>query len=304
MAISESLRTRIPQLPTDSGQSDPKGSPPSQNISKESLIACRAATKLHAKTFYFASHFLRRREREHSYAVYAYCRYIDDLIDEAEDPTATPSPDLLFAENRRFLEGSHPAPFTAAFAHTCRVRCIPVELLDELVRGCCRDRGTVRIADRRDLWEYCYLVASVVGLMMARVFGIARKDAYEKAVEMGLAMQLTNILRDITEDLERNRIYLPADELEEKNLSVEELVRSGPTEEWKTYLSELIETTRTLYRSAEEGLPDIIDPRGRRTARIMGRVYGGILDEIERNGYDIRQRHHVSLPRKIRLGFS
>ncbi len=301
MALPDTLRERIPALVVDSPDSPKTQGTPAPQVSERSARACREATRLHAKTFYFASRFLRKRQRGHAYAVYAYCRYVDDLIDEPEDPQVTPSADALFEENKRFLQGTHPAPFTEAFARTCEERRIPAVLLDELVRGCCRDRGRVRIANRNALWEYCYLVASVVGLMMSRVFGIARSEAYEKAVEMGLAMQLTNILRDIAEDYEKDRIYLPADELGARELSVGELIRSGPSKEWKEYLRDLIATTRELYRSAEEGLPDIVDPRGRKTARIMGRVYGGILEEIERSDYDVRQRHFVSLPRKIRL---
>jgi len=304
VALPDTLRERIPELAVDSSDSLKANGAPGPQVSERSVQACRDATRHHAKTFYFASHFLRKRQRGHAYAVYAYCRYIDDLIDEPEDPEITPSADLLFEENERFLRGTHSAPFTEAFARTCEERRIPSVLLDELVRGCCRDRGRVRIENRNDLWEYCYLVASVVGLMMSRVFGISRQDAYGKAVEMGLAMQLTNILRDIAEDYEKDRIYLPVDELEARDLSVEELIRCGPSPEWKDYLRELIATTRDLYRSAEGGLPDIVDPRGRKTARIMGRVYGGILAEIERSDYDIRRRHFVSLPRKIRLALS
>lgn len=303
MALSESLRNRIPDLPEDPVGSarKPPSEPGSPPVPKASRLACREATRKHAKTFHFASRFLRREQRRHAFAVYAYCRYIDDRIDEPANDRPPPPPDDLFAENRRFLEGRHPAPFAPAFARTCRERGIPAGLLDELARGCCRDRGRVRIADRRELEEYCYLVASVVGLMMARVFGIARKKAYEHAVEMGLAMQLTNILRDIAEDHAKDRIYLPADELGERGLSVEDLLADGPSPAWRTYLAEITGLARRYYRSAEAGVPNIVDPRGARTASVMGRVYGGILDEIERSGFDVRRRHYVPLARKVAL---
>lgn len=235
--------------------------------------------------------------------MYAYCRYIDDLIDDPTPGNLPPSRDELLAENRRFLSGDHPAPFAAAFAWTCKQRQIPIVLLDELVEGCSRDRGTVRIETQRELEEYCYLVASVVGLMMCRIFGISSTDAYARAVEMGLAMQLTNILRDIREDFERDRVYLPAEELSRRGLQVESLLMDGPSEEWKIYLAQLIETAREWYRSAETGLVFLNNRTCARTARIMGRVYGGILTEIERADYDIRTRHFVPLNRKLRLAF-
>lgn len=307
MALPENLRARIPDLPVDPAAGSAAEHPPDaprEAVPKASLAACRQATKRHAKTFFFASHFLHKVQREQSYAVYAYCRHIDDLIDEPEEGTPPPPTDVLLAENRRFRDGSHPAAFAPAFARTCRERRIPLVLLDELVRGCCRDRGRVRIADRADLWEYCYLVASVVGLMMARVFGIRTKEAYEHAVEMGLAMQLTNILRDIAEDYERDRIYLPAEDLAQRKLSIEDLLARGPSDDWKNYLGELTGQARAFYRSAEAGIPRIADRRGARTALVMGRVYGGILDEIERHDFDMRQRRYVSLPRKIRLALA
>ncbi len=326
MCLPANLASRIPSLPVDppgppqghaaTGQCDKRPEPsgsravhvergPSDGSSRKSLRAsrraCRRTTRHHAKTFHFASRFLHRAQREHACAVYAYCRYIDDLIDEPEDGRVPPPPDDLFAENRLLLAGEHTEPFAEAFRRTCCERSIPVELLDDLVRGCCRDRGRVRIADRDMLWGYCYLVASVPGLMMARVFGVCRADAYEQAAAMGLAMQLTNILRDIAEDHRRDRIYLPADELTLRGLSVDVLLRDGPSPSWRTYLKELADTARSLYRTAETGIPAITDPRGARATLVMSRVYGGILDEIERADFDIRQRRYVPLPRKIHL---
>jgi len=278
------------------------GGHPPKDLSA-SFAAAASVTRHHAKSFYFASHFLRRCERREAYAVYAYCRYIDDLIDEHDGSTPLPSRAELTAENRQFLDGAHPSPFASAFAWTCEHRNIPLILLEELVEGCCRDRGAVRIQTMAELEEYCYLVASIVGLMMCRIFGVSSTEAYPRAVEMGLAMQLTNILRDIAEDYERDRIYLPAEDLDQRGLSLQRLLRDGPDEKWRDYLSELISLTRTWYRSAEAGLPHLRNRTCARTARVMGRVYGGILEEIEHAGYDVRKRHYVPLRRKLRLAF-
>ena len=299
MPLPPHLLDRIPPLPVDRNPSAPP-IPPSL---ADSFRAATAITRHHAKSFYFASHFLRPRKRREAYAVYAYCRYIDDRIDEHDTHNPPPSQEELTAENHAFLAGDHPAGFAPSFAWTCSERQIPLVLLEELVEGCSRDRGTVRIQTAAELEEYCYLVASVVGLMMCRVFGVSSVEAYPRAVEMGLAMQITNILRDIREDYERGRIYLPAEERAARGLDMESLLQNGPDEGWKEYLATWIRKARSWYRSAETGLPYLQNRTCARTARIMGRVYGGILDEIERADYDIRTRHYVPLRRKFLLAF-
>ena len=297
--LPESLLERIPPLPVDDASAPVE---PPAGLSG-SFRFCRESTRTHAKTFYFASRFLPRRKRREAYAVYAYCRYVDDRIDEAERESAIPDEAALREENRRLLSGGHPAPFAGAFAWVCRERGIPVRLLDDLAAGCCRDRQRVRIATHAELLEYCYLVASVVGLMMCRIFGVSDARAYPRAVEMGLAMQLTNILRDVAEDFGKDRIYLPAGELEARGLDVGRLLGEGPTPQWRDYLATLTAEARAWYESAARGLPLLADRKASRTAGIMGRVYAGILDEIETAGYDVRRRHYVPLRRKVVLAF-
>ncbi|MGE9291300.1 MAG: phytoene/squalene synthase family protein [Puniceicoccales bacterium] len=299
MPLPQHLFQRIPALPVDPLES-PQNPPPALH---SSFQYCTQVTREHAKSFFFASRFLQSRKRDQAYSVYAYCRHIDDLIDERDPHSPQPTTSALTDENRRIRRGEHPEAFAPAFSWTCKNREIPISLLDDLVEGCCRDRDTVCIETRKDLEEYCYFVASVVGLMMCRVFGVSSIDAYPRAVEMGLAMQLTNILRDIREDFEKDRIYLPADELADRNLSVEQLLETGPNAGWKTYLAEWIQTTREWYASAETGLRYLQDRNSARTARIMGRVYSGILREIEKADYDVRTRHYVPFHKKVRLAF-
>ncbi|MEM0966670.1 MAG: phytoene/squalene synthase family protein [Verrucomicrobiota bacterium] len=297
MSVPEQLIRRIPNLPVD--KIDDCLSPPEEL--RESFQNAKETTRKHAKSFYFASHFLTKAKRMEAYAAYGYCRYIDDLIDEASPSDLLPSREKLLADNRTIISGEHPAPFAAAFGWVCKHRRIPVELLDELVEGCYRDTATVRIKTEEELWEYCYLVASVVGLMMCRVFGVSSQEAYPRAVAMGLAMQLTNILRDIKEDFENGRIYLPEESLHARNLSVSSLIQNGPSSDWKDYIDGLIQKARGWYKSAEEGLLFLLDKKSAKTAKTMGRVYAGILTEIEKNDYDIRERRFVSLSRKIGL---
>ncbi len=300
MPLPQHLLNRIPALPVDK---DEQRATPPESLNP-AFAEAAAITRHHAKSFFFASRFLGPQQRKEAYAVYSYCRYIDDLVDERGEEALPPDRSDLLAESRQMREGVHPSGFAPAFAWTCEARGIPMELLDELVEGCCRDRSRVRIQTGRDLEEYCYLVASVVGLMMCRIFGVSSADAYPRAVEMGLAMQLTNILRDIAEDFEKDRIYLPADALQERGLSVERLLESGPDASWKLYLRERIATARDWYQSAEAGLPFLRSKTCARTARVMGRVYSGILTEIERSDFDVRTRHYVSLPRKLLLALA
>lgn len=296
--ISDRLRARIPALPVDP-PGPPKAPPDSL---RESFAAARAVTRTHAKSFFFASRFLPRARRDAAYAVYAYCRTVDDRIDEAPDAAHLPSRAELQEDNRLFLRGEHPAPFAPAFAWVCQHHQLPALLLDELVEGCCRDRETVRLPDFPALEEYSYLVASVVGLMMCRVFGVSSADAYPRAAEMGIAMQLTNILRDLREDFHRDRIYLPADELHGAGINLATVLRDGPsTPGWVPFLRAQIERNRQWYASAAQGLPLLRDRGGARTAAVMASVYAGILDALERHHYDPRSRHYVPLPRKCLL---
>ncbi|MFQ3669841.1 MAG: phytoene/squalene synthase family protein [Verrucomicrobiia bacterium] len=174
----------------------------------------RVVTRHHAKTFYFCSFGLPSAIRRHAYAVYACCRTIDDEIDRAPSPAAIPE---RVAGLRRFLDGLYhgeigdPAPrWAAAFQETVRVCDIPQRFFSDLLDGVEMDRAPVRIETWPELERYCYHVAGVVGLMMTRVFGLRDRSKEAEAIKLGEAMQLTNILRDVAEDLRLDRIYLPA----------------------------------------------------------------------------------------------
>lgn len=275
---------------------------PSRTIEK-SYRNCRKVTRHHAKSFYFSSFTLPRAKRMAAYAIYAFCRHVDDCIDEAP-PEETPPKSLLLDEARAILEGASPLPFAPAFSEVVRHFRIPFQLIEDLIEGCCRDRiSPVRMPDFRALEEYCYYVASVVGLLMCPVFGLRGREALPQAVDMGIAMQLTNILRDVREDLEKDRIYLPASELELAGIDLPSLIRQGAANDpWRRFMTGQIERTRDYYRRGEKGLRHLENDGSRTTARVMARVYGGILDEIEGSGYEnLKTRHYVSLPRKIRI---
>jgi len=276
------------------------------------LAACREATRAHATSFFFASRLLPDAKKSAAYALYAFCRWVDDSIDEA--PASTPPPparrpaDLpnrnskletqnfclptpdapeLRAALDAMLAGRSSQPFAPAFAAACHQYGLTRELCWDLIEGCARDRLPLRLADLAELELYCYHVASVVGLMMSRIFGLRDPAGLPHAVAMGLAMQLTNILRDVREDFARGRIYLPAEDLARFDISADQL-RSGPVDaNWTALLQFEIARARAWYADAELGLPLLDNDGSRLTATVMGRLYAGILGAIERRRYDI-----------------
>lgn len=280
-------------------------------VSKINLAyeAARKLTKFHAKSFYFSSFALPSMKRRHAYAVYALCRHIDDRIDEAgPDVDLSQRVAELRAMLARVYEGRADAtddslrPWHPALRETVRSCDIPMQYFEELIEGVEMDQGAVRIVDWEQLDRYCYLVAGVVGLIMTRIFGLQDRTHEKEAIDLGRAMQLTNILRDVREDLERDRVYLPEDELRRFHLQETDLAAGRVTKEWREFMQFQIHRARENYQSSERGIAALPDDGSRRTVWVMRDVYAGILEEIERVDYDVfRGRVHVSFPRKCGL---
>ena len=267
-------------------------------------------TRHHAKTFYFASHVLPVHKRTDAYAVYAFCRYVDDEVDLAPDETARQQALVKLGELLRAAYDSAdkiPAPFDAlpwlpAFRETIHRRAIPQSYFEDLIAGVKMDLGRVRIKDWPELDKYCYHVASVVGLIMVHVLTEPAPDLLRPARDLGTAMQLTNILRDIGEDWQRDRVYLPADELARYNLTNEDLANQRCDELFRALIRMQIDRARDYYRAAEPGILALPNDGSRYCARLMSTVYGAILDEIERTNYRVFDRRvSVSMPRKLWL---
>ena len=264
---------------------------------------CRRITRHYAKSFYFASHCLPRDVRLHAYAIYGFCRWADNAVDEASGPADA---SRRLGHVRRTLElayrGGPAPPGVVAFRRTVRERGIPQGLFDDLLDGMEMDLMLDRYADFEELDLYCYRVAGVVGLMMTYVFGYRDRSCFPQAMALGRAMQLTNILRDIREDLDRGRIYLPLDELARFGVSETQLAVGRVDDAFRGLLQFQIGRARRAYAESERGVPLLIGAASRLTVRVMGRLYGGILDEIEHLDYDVfRTRARVSTPRKLRL---
>lgn len=272
---------------------------------QKSYLACRDTTRHHAKAFFFASFALPRDKRYAAYSVYKFCRRADNLVD---DVGHQPDVELMRAgigsmraELDRVFGDLPPAPGDiAAFRHTVRTYGIPREYFLDLLRGVEMDLDRDRYATFEELREYCYCVASVVGLIMTRILGTTDDAALGAAADLGTAMQLTNILRDVGEDRRLGRVYLPLEDLDRFRYTEGDLARGVINENFVELMRFQIERTLEYYRRSEAGIPMLGEPRSKRTVRIMGRTYRRILQKIEQNRFDVfSRRAFVPLAEKL-----
>jgi len=280
-----------------------------------SYAACREVTRIHARSFYLASHTLPRAKRKEAWAIYAFCRVADDAVDLAADEAARHEAmagqhallDRLFAEGSSSLPDPVLFPWAAAFRDTCLRRGIARGYFDGLLKGISLDCGSVRIGNWAELDLYCYHVASLCGLVMTRIFVPDPDDPLlEHAAALGTAMQLTNILRDVKEDLGSDRIYLPSYDLAKFGLAEENLRTFAETREiddrFRNLMRFQVARAREWYLLADPGIAQLPNDGTRRTVWAMRLLYSEILDEIERADYNVfLRRARVGRWRKLSL---
>ena len=274
------------------------------NLLSASHRYCHEQTRRNARSFYFASIALPQEKKRAAYAVYAFCRYTDDLVDRAASAEGVDAAlARVGADFDAMLAGEKTEPpFAPAFAWAVRRFGIEKQPFLDLLKGVAMDLGPVRIADWAQLRGYCYHVASVVGLMMARIFELRDESGRERAIDLGIAMQLTNILRDVGEDYAMDRIYLPADEMAAGGVGVEALALPRVTNDLRALLRGQAARAREYYLRAQAGIPLLADDGSQFTVWLMRHVYAGILDEIEALDYEVlRQRARTSFFRKLLL---
>lgn len=267
---------------------------------------CRRRVRRHARSFFFASTALPREKKRAAFAVYAFCRHADDLADKAgpgpKADAALAQLGLDYDEILRQPVGR--LPFAPAFAWAVHRFQLDKEPFLLLLKGVSMDLGPVRMADWPQLRDYCYHVASVVGLIMARIFELRDPAGREHAVDLGIAMQLTNIIRDVREDHALGRVYLPADEMAAHGVRADDL--AGPGEAsvpLRKLLRAQIDRAREYYARAEQGIPLLADDGSQLTAWLMRHVYAGILEEVEALDCNVTQgRASTSFARKLALG--
>ena len=261
---------------------------------------CRDITRARAKNFYYAFRTLPAPKRRAIYAAYAFCRLCDDIAD-GDAPVEEKRAAL--GETRARLRGEagsgQPNPVFDALGHAIAAYSIPVDLFEEVVDGVEMDLVKVRYDTFEDLREYCFGVASAVGLISIEVFGYEDEAAKEYAIDLGIAMQLTNIMRDLREDAERGRIYLPLEEIDAFGYSQQQLMDGVVNEQFRELMRFQADRARRYFASGSRLMP-LLGPRARACPAVLAGVYGALLDSMERAGYDVFQgRIALSTRRKL-----
>ncbi|MEQ9034832.1 squalene/phytoene synthase family protein [Gracilimonas sp.] len=263
---------------------------------KEAYSHCRHITKKHAKTFYMATRFLPNEKQRGIFAIYGLCRYLDDLVDEAEDLihnkkiTIDQVDERLEMFKQRLIDVYDGRivddPILTAFSDTLKKYKISMELPFLLMDGVKTDLVKSRFRNFEEVYDYSYKVASVVGLMTSEVFGYVDSKALDYAVDLGIAMQLTNILRDVGEDLRRGRIYIPQNELKTFGITESELFSYTLDEKFRSLMEFQIKRAREYYSKADLGI-SLLSSDSRLPVYLARHNYGRILDKIEENNYNV-----------------
>jgi phytoene synthase len=249
---------------------------------------CCQVARNRAKNFYYSFLLLSAQQRRAMCAIYAFMRYCDDLSDE---PGANRGAiERWRAEMENALDGRFSGhPVWPAFHYTVRRFGIPRQYFRDMVDGVASDLEPRRIETFEELYRYCYQVASVVGLTTIHIFGFDTPSALPLAEKCGVAFQLTNILRDIREDAERARVYLPAEDLCRFGVTEDDL-RTGNRSEPVLRLLQFEAARARAYYNESRPLLDLIHPRSRSSLSALISIYSRLLDRIERKNYDVFTR--------------
>ena len=256
--------------------------------------ACRALTKASRSNFTYAFLVLPKAKREALYAIYAFCRISDDVVDEApsDDASATAPAERLQAwraELDACFRGEPRHPVTCRLAEVLARLPIPKVYFDELLNGVEMDLVKSRYATFEELERYCYRVAGVVGLMCIEVFGYSVPETQRYAEHLGTAFQLTNILRDVGRDADRGRIYLPQDDLARFGCAEADILNRRLTPAFRDLMRFEAARARQCYDDARTALPSA-DRKNMLCAEIMRAIYIRLLRQIERRAFDVYSR--------------
>lgn len=255
---------------------------------QEAYALCASITKRASKSFYLASGLLPEAKRHAVRALYAFCRTVDDIVDEA---SASDRRAHLDEWRRISTSGTAPAGNLVAEAWVDALRRyhIPRRYAVQLIDGVARDLRGERYETFADLSTYCYGVASTVGLMSMYIVGFRSREAVPYAIKLGVALQMTNILRDVGEDFRSRRLYLPRDEMHLFGIDESLLAAGSPTDRWREFMRFQIDRTRRMYDEAWPGLA-LLEADGRLAIGAASELYRGILAAIEKNDYDVFTR--------------
>jgi phytoene synthase len=276
---------------------------------EECYEICRAVQKAHSRTYYFSTRLFPPEVRRHVYALYAFTRYVDEIVDNPEKGVSVEAQlealEAYEALGMAALVGEEAEdPILRAFTNTALECGIGQGHFKSFMHSMKMDTYVRRYPTYENLEEYMYGSAAVVGIMMCRLLGVEAEEALAHAEALGEAMQLTNFLRDVREDWERGRVYLPLEDLERFGYSEEDLGTGRVNEAFIELMRFEINRARMLYLVADQGMHHI--PRGRRYPVVVARhLYAAILKRIEELGYDVfSHRAETTLAGKLRVAAS
>jgi len=267
---------------------------------------CQEKAAKSGSSFYYSFMFLPKQKREAITALYAFCREVDDIVDECTELKVAQVKLAWWKDEVRNLYLNKPIhPVTKALEPVIKQFQLDEEHFHEIIDGMEMDLNFNRYEDFKQLQLYCYRVASVVGILSAQIFGFKNRKTLKFAHDLGMAFQLTNIIRDVGEDARRNRIYLPLDELAKLNVTEEDILKSRESDAVKKLLESQIERAETYYDKALNELP-AEDKKNQRVGLIMTAIYRTLLREIKVDGAEKVLNARISLGtlRKLWIAFS
>lgn len=261
---------------------------------EEAYQYCENLTAMHSRSFYVASGLYPTEKRRAARALYAFCRVTDDIVDEVETAGLDKLPEIKTnLENWRTRALSFHPPkddlVAVAWADTRRHFRVPRRYGEQLLEGVARDLYQNRYETFEELAGYAYGVASTVGLMSMHITGFRGEDAIPYAIKLGVALQLTNILRDVAEDWQRGRVYLPQEELTAFGLNESDIASGMVSNRWRAFMRFQIARNRRLYQEAWPGI-GMLAADGRFAIAAAAELYQGILNDIEKHDYDVFSR--------------
>ena len=261
---------------------------------------CQRIAKDQAKNFYYAFRTLPARKRRAIYAAYAFCRYCDDIADESlpieEKQRQLAHTRQLLADSKK---GAVREPVFAALEDASNEFGIPADYFEDIIEGVEMDLTWTRFRNFEELRTYCHKVASVVGLICIEVFGYEDTKAKEYAVDLGIAMQMTNIMRDIKEDAQRGRIYIPLDEMARFGYSEQDLMEGVVNDAFLDLMRFQAARARQYFASGRRLVP-LLSSESRACPAVLHGVYSAILDRIETSGFNVFERRiGLSRPEKL-----
>ena len=255
---------------------------------------CQQKAAASGSSFYYSFLFLPEEQRRAITALYAFCREVDDIVDEASEPNVARMKLAWWrAEIDKVFDGRPDHPVARALVPAVASYGLSRQHFLEIIEGMERDLDHEGFANASELADYCYHAASAVGLLSIEIFGYDDVATRTYAHQLGLALQLVNIIRDVREDARRGRIYLPVDEMDAHGVRPDDLLGTSTPTPLRRLLNDQAERARHHYRDALDALPEG-DRHAQRTGLIMGRIYMTLLDEIERDGFRVLE-HRVAL---------